>query len=562
MRNRALIILAALFMAAPSPVRASPEAPPEMPVTLRTIGTPLRTVAKELSGSRVELTVAEELREVKATLICHERPLSEVMERLAQVFGAEWQYQPGSQPTRFLLRRQAVVAQWIRTWKRARVAAETAARKAQEEAVRRELDRCLSLLGHPFPTDSQGREQLPTGVTNATLARLVRTLGPRALQTLAGYIAAINPLQPSVDVRPLPAPLRFRFRDLTSEQQGLLRQWVRGPGNEPLSPRYTRRMEELPDSVIEFGSLNGVTVAVRVIGPGQDSYEGPAVGGSLSWERLRPILYDELFRQLAQAKTPPDALLGARARTDGSFSPEVRLDAPPPELARTAPLPRGALAREFLPALADATGLTLVADYHTRSDRLPDAVTATRAVPELLQGVADTYSLVFRQQGQYLLARSRYWPDWDEGEIPAPLPEKWITAKEDGRGLTIDDFVRMMGVPDPQLNGLASYSDRPRGIRFAELVGWVRRHRWALTLYQSLPEARRRQLLSQDGLPVRSLNLKNRTLLAQASGVNIPWDRAYFCFQVKESELRKGDRLITFLLWIPGPKPEALWLAE
>lgn len=124
----------------------------------------------------------------------------------------------------------------------------------------------------------------------------------------------------------------------------------------------------------------------------------------------------------------------------------------------------------------------------------------------------------------YLLSRNAWWPDRDEEETPAPLPERWIEAKQASRGenLGLDDLSLLGQLTDAQLDGLSAYRDG--GTAFRLEVSLARRHRWVWALLRSLPEGKRKAARSPDGLPVRDLDVRQRTFLIDSVRLRADWN--------------------------------------
>jgi hypothetical protein len=487
---------------------------------------PLPEAMKTLSVPGATLSVAPEFRETKVTIAVRQQPLRGVMARLAQVFGGEWREIDGSAPPRHEMRRTRAVAEWLQAWQKTRSDAERLARQFQQETVRRFLDEALAALDGDLPRDENGREVAPPDVGSLPLGRLVKSLGAREKQRLVEHIAAISPVRSGGETAPAPPPLLLRFGDLTGEQQQLIRDFVTGgPGKPAPTPLYDRRLQQLPESLVEIGSQGGIGIEVQVHPPLPDHQYGQhAVGASASGKKLEWVLHREIFRQLGRRPTPPGALLGASLTPEGLVEPAAFIQDREVGGRLIQGLPKDPLSFELLLAMADRGGLNLVADYHTRSARLPVPPMGA-SFHSLATRAAETYERVLRQEGEYLLSRNQYWPDRDEEETPAPYPERWIAAKTAKEGLSLDDWAVMGQLSDAQLDGLSAYSDPP--VRLGPEVRLARSKRWVWSLVASLSPQQKQAAASRAGLAVRDLTPRQRVFLIRCamSDEPVPWDQ-------------------------------------
>jgi hypothetical protein len=515
-----VILLAATVAAASAPKPLAEEALLGRRVAVTLVGKPVREVLKALSSEELELQPSPELAEVKATVSVRDEPLHTVMTRLAQVFGGEWR--TGAKPGRYELRRASDVADWLRGWRRARAEAEQVARKIQEDTVRRIIQEALAELGRlPDSVQPEG-EARPRGIGEPLLARLVGTLQPEELEALVRHIAAVSPVRTGGGTIQAPPPIVKRYSELSPAQQRLVRDWLTGgPGQAPINEVYERRLDRLHDTLIEFGTDVGIGVELFFHPPPPDEvYGGFAVGAHWGAHKMESMLHEDLMRRLSRRKTPAGALLGASLTPEGRVEPLVKLTDPALADRMLTDLPPRPMAPEFLAAAAAGCGLNLVADHHTRSARL-EVPRQPGRLADLLEAAAPRFELVFRQEGGYLLARRYLWPDRDEEETPAPWPERWISQKKDGQGLTLDDFLVLNRLTEPQLAGLAAYADGP--LRFSE-VETARKRFWIWALVSALPAEQRRRAETRRGVMVRDLAFNHRSFLARAIGAPLDWD--------------------------------------
>jgi hypothetical protein len=528
-------------------------------VSIRALGAPLRQVLEKVQVDGVRLAPGEEFLETKASIVVRDEPVGEVMRRLAQVFGGEWRRVEDSAPTRYELRRRREVTAWLREWKDARREAERLARKFQEDTIRDIAESKLAMLdGLPDDID---RAKVPLDIGEIRLARFVKTLSPQQRAGVYRHLAAIFPVRSGGGNTPAPPGLLLRFNDLTREQQQLLRDWITGgPGRPASTPLKQRRLRELPNSLVEVGNRGGVAVEVHVHPPAPDHpYGNFAVGARWSAHKVERVLHEELMRRLAAREMPEGALLGASLTKDAAAEPKVRFEVRELADRKLSGLPENALVPEFLGALADASGLNVIADHHTRSARLPIAK-REHPLGALLESAARRYESVFRQQGEYLLARRVLWPDRDEEETPHPWPERWIAQKSAGEGLTLDDFLVINRLTEPQLAGLAAYREGPYGF-FGSEVRLARKRQWIWAFLAALPEQQRRQAEKLPGLPVRSLGVANRTFLIRNIGQPLDWDRLHILAGGSSYGPDRRQKTFKAYLAVPGANMP-VWASE
>jgi len=527
---RAVAGLAGLLLAVGG-LAAGSAAPAAPSPALKEVGKPLADVLASLSRDGVVYAAADELAQVKVSLAAPEPDRAALSDRLARLLGAEWR--PGKKDgveARILHRRPAV-GRWVETWRREKREAVRAAREYQEASIRETFRRAFAGLEKPLATGADGKPERPPFVGQIPLARLVQSLPASRQDELVRWLAAGSPTRVGGEWSRRPPALATPFRDLSSGQQGLLREWLGGEDvNAPAGD-----LRDLPNGTMTFGSQEGA-FEVGVFLPGSNrTWANHALGGFRADHAVEAELYRVLFKRLAAHATPPDALLGARLTERGTAEPAVSIA--DEDLARRplARLPGNALAWELLPAVAAAAGLDLVADHHTRSARLPLPEPAY-TLRQVLELAAERYQLVLRVDGGCLMARNRLWPDRDEEETPAPHPERWLALKLRGESLTETDLTVIGGLSDARLDGLNAYQDGP--VHFLLEVHAARRHRWVWGLIASLTADQRRKARSPAGLPLRSLDLRTRNFVIQHAEVPARWDRVHL--YVEEAARRAG----------------------
>lgn len=508
--------------------------PEEEPVTLSLVGAPLTRVLSQLSTESEKYVPASDLAEVKLTVIVSRQPRATVLAQVARVLGAQFRPKADSPATQELRRRRDV-SEWVERWKRARRSAEKSARELQESKVREHFRKALSQLDRPFPRDENGNIQLPNGLGPLPLARFARLLPDSDFEAVVRHVAAVSPLREGGDALPLPPPIARPFKAFSPEAQRLLAEFV-SAGSPPDSPLTADRVDHLHDAVVTVGSDGAAAMDIHILWPSGNRMDGYAVSGAYSGKGMELHLHRHMFAELAKERTPEAALLGAQIIGSGEVRPAphglvnyldpwVRVSDSRKAAERLAALEalasrRDPLRSEFLVALSK-TGLNVVADHHTRSERLRRS--GGDRFDEILKDAAASYDTIFVQDGGFLLARSAWWPDRDEEETPAPHPETWIRTKQQGGGLTLDDLGVLSRLSEPRLDGLNAYRDGL--IHFQHEVRLARRHRWVWTLAASLSGVQRRLALSAEGLPVARLDLRKRALLQKSIPFRGPWDQ-------------------------------------
>jgi hypothetical protein len=446
------------------------------------------------------LRVSKEFAETKCLLILRKVPLREAMDRLAQTFGGEWRQPEGAKGPDYILYRRKDVAAWLDSWRKHRAEAERHARAFQKQGMREAFEKVQTSLKDAPDLSDANNDPPPPNVSNIGLARFLGSISPVQLDALFEGMAAHVTVRDGGEPESAPPTLQLPFNDLSAEQKRMIREWVGQPAG---SREAERRLAALRDSRIGIG-LNqdgsGTQITIDLPSP-HPPLTSDVTFGSYLPTAVEAKLQTELFRLLSARTTPPGAILGANLTNMGTATPAAFVPDPAP-----APLPLklprgGGLSREFLPALADAHEWSLVSDCHFRSNRYA-AAAAPSSLEETLKGAADRFQLVFRQEGNFLLARSRVWPDRDEEETPWPYPERWLKAREAGEGLSVDDLIVLSQLDPVQLVCIRAYNDRTSPFRhFRQELRMARANHWVWDLVRRIGPALRRVSESSEGLP-------------------------------------------------------------
>jgi hypothetical protein len=501
-----LFLLSAAFLSKPTTSAPTAQAQ-EGGVRLRCVKIPLKQVVQELAAqSGQRLLVAEELRECKAVVLITNRPAAEVRERLAQVFGAHWVPVADAAGT-LRLERLPSVQKWLTAREEARKRAEKTARAADAAFLRKQIADVLSHRNDPAWKPEDG------DTYDAQATQFLASLPPGTLDQMANWMAAIPPcweggIQPDND---LPFAV-FTPDQLNREQQSLIEtmagRTARKPGDEG-----SQRLAQLPQTRIFLTSSDGGSLEIEMDTPGKT--EGrplfTAFSGGYSATGMISLTKKELAKSLARLSFPPEAMLGAAFVPEETYTPAVTINNPNLAEQRIKFPAESPLRWQMLEMLASETGLNVIADHCTRSDRLP-ATTPTLAA--ILQASAEKFRTVFRQEGTYLLARRMDWADDDRHEIPAPLPENLITRRENGQPFTLEDAASLVAFSGEALDCLSLYNDGHASLeRICRQVQYPLVHRRLLLFYRELTPDERAQCRSAKGLRLDRLSVKKQRLI-------------------------------------------------
>lgn len=506
----ALPVGLACWVAAP----VGAEAPQSRPA-LSFVRKPLRHVLEQLSTmSGLSLEAEKELENQKLVLLVKERPVAEVLDRLAELLGAEWVDTPAKGEMRGRrLQRLPVTKQWIDRWRLLRSKADAAARRKQSEFVRKLWDDLLRDIDDPSETATRSGSSI-----DLDAARFLKTLGSAPLDRLAVQFGEMSPTRAGGEGRRQPPAVVFSFTDLAPGQQSMLRNYFASRVRDP-QDYHARFLAQLPRARIALTSSNGVSIELDVQAPFRPEPSTIGVlGSAYSPEKIAEFSDNEFGRMMAGGKTPEEVLLGAQLRSNLSADPMVEIDEPESLTDTRVKLTAPPLRWEFftLPALSEA-GLNIVADHYTSSVRLSKPA---QTVKELLVQASSDYRTVFRRRGPYLMARKIVWPDADLAE--PPLMEEWIDRKKSAHPeFSFEEIAQMASLADEQLDLLAAYKDPVTRIEFRDVASAARfspEHRRLLQAVAALPPAQQKQLRLESGLPLSTAP----RFLREAVALNVP----------------------------------------
>jgi hypothetical protein len=353
-----------------------------------------------------------------------------------------------------------------------------------------------------------------------------------------------------------PAPIAIQFDSLTSAQKQLVRDGFVRNGARP------ETAAQLPRMTLLLGFLEGGALSIFFASPDSaDVPEVAAFGGNIGGSGIEGFIQKTVLVTMSKRETPPTALLGASLK-DEKLVPEVSFVPSQSADSLLKSLPGSSLSSEFLNVVARTGKLQLIADHHTLSSRA--AVTSDATIRVIMEAAAPQLQRVVRVQDGYLLARNGFWVDRDEEEIPVPLPEAWIAKKSSGGGLSLDDLGVLSQLPAPKLDGLSAYVDGAAQFRVETAV--VRRNRWVFALIRSLSKAQLQRALGATGLPLKMLDLKQRSFVTQSVPLPVPVGlvRLYLTGRPGNDDavelhsarlVAEGSDLSLWYLGVPGAPP-------
>jgi hypothetical protein len=228
---------------------------------------------------------------------------------------------------------------------------------------------------------------------------------------------------------------------------------------------------------------------------------GTSSGGSSTYNI--PVYADSLAARLKAA-------LG-RLREGEEQDPEQRRRHGGAMLQQIVPdrkefVPGSALSRsEILVALAEAAGLNLVSDAHTKP-RATFADLRRRTVEAALSEICDAYHCYWRVESPVVRVRSRYWWLDDSSEPPATSVVRWKAILVERGFLPLLETLAVASLTPEQQERLAVLAPETR----PAFSVWYR-------FYASLDTKQRQAATSSKGLPLWSVPEAKRFLL-----VNLP----------------------------------------
>ena len=458
------------------------------------------------------MDAAPELVDSKVLMVRRGVLNDETLRGLAMLLGAEWRDArdaDGAAVRR--LRRTAATEEWRSSYLSARELSERDARNAYRDHMLANWQTAMREIDVP-----EERRVYQGAKLNPPAARFVATLPPAALSQLAEWIAdqmsvhaGASTSRKEVYNRNHPAVV-FEYRRLPAASQERLLQMVmeQEPWSGELPADFMAQRALLAQSRIGLGAMNA-PILVQIFAPDQAAPRSwAAFGDGWGSNQLAEVADESLTRRLEALPTPGTALLGARLGEGARPTPAVRID---PQLAQRRVIPPPAPLRvELLRWLAEETGLTVLADHCTLSDR---ASLAPRPLGEVLAAASQTFGTVFRQEGDVLLARRAFWPDDELREFPAPHPDDWIAELRAGQLLTFEDVATIAAASEARRARLALYSDGPVQLKPYVSPSWDVTQGALLAALTELPDEVREQLRSKEGVPLADLPAEVRSAI-------------------------------------------------
>jgi hypothetical protein len=497
------------------------------PLALRMVRQPLSDVANSLTAvCGVRLVVAKELSNQKVVLILQDRPVGEVLVRIAQTFGGQWVSEPSSGGEILRLELLPEVSRWLAQREQARKESENFARKMKADAFKKAV---REHFDHTEDTNWAG-----PGTYDREACRFLKNLPLELLDRVAQQTGEANSVTDVTSVSDSGTyAARISLSALGPGQQQAFLNWVsRMPDGSP----KTSLTKNLPNITIALGSRDGIGLSVGLRGP--DASDGmPAFqmgffatgGGGWSNTKVEEFRTKEFQRLMAPVPTPPSAFMEIQVTSAGEAAKKVVTSDPMVLKTRWTPPRQNPLYEDLLEELAAQRRFGIVADYYTLSQRLlprPDNI------GDLLEKGATTFSallrILFREKNGILMVRHLDYPDLNRTELPYPLVEQWIAQKrqikaEKNSPLTVPQVLEVSLRTPEELAALMRYDDPVSGVRFLE-AAWLleensddyegRSNRYWVGMMARLKPELLTELLSPKGVPVKKLPLGLRNLVA------------------------------------------------
>lgn len=506
------VLLAGLALHIPSPAAPPPPAADawqdprlDKKVTLRLKRAPLSEVVAEIGKQTgAAITARAEVADEPAIVWVTAQPAAEVMRQLAALFGFRWaRYLSGPRGPAGVERARYELFQ------------DAAAKRSEEGRRSTDLQKALQYMlrrvrgewkpgDYPLTPDAGARQTpLATFLPSLSGEQWDALLQGRTLHFSPGRGAAA----PGVKLLPLPPESAQLFRESLrprahpgrppEEYEERLRRFEAITANRP-ELRVSVWGEQLPDP-----SFDEVNVML---------YVQPVTwsAGAAAWDetathhtRLSPL---GVYRW-PPPEPPPVAESARRWAGDPLLGRRRTFTAPRPP-ARVVRLhgPDGARLSEFLPDLAAAYDVNLVADAYCLQSPPPAAPFPND--PRPLYQVLDTHVLpraAWERQGQFIRVRSHLWHWQRLGDVPDRVVRFWTERLKQSHRLTAEDAGRLTAtLSEEQCRGLWLALQRqgvllePNKMLFSTYVS--RAERAMLGVYGRLSDRQRQAL--QAGRPV------------------------------------------------------------
>lgn len=453
-------------------------------VSLRMTAKPLKQVVAEIAQqTRSTITVDQEIAERKLVCLVNGVKENELLARIAMTLGADCMRHTDTDGVRFHLAIKPMTRFWLRSYDSSRTAARKAAADRLANQIHAQFTKSLrEMLNRSDPN----REPVALKIARMMPEGAWRTMAQAKAEGLEGQPGGELITLSSKPVYTLP------LSSLSLEGQETVRKAIR-PLPEQVQQRYSPESSLLVTISIDSLSSNQPFISI-----GKPDKKGIVSGGySEGLAASLPMLFasqpqraafqgEELLRNLKAAPVPKDAVLGFTVTGDGTCAKPARLGVDSPKVMPKMDTPSRV---ELLTRIHESLRLNVVSDYYTDDERL-ERVGATWE--STLQGAAQAFRCVFREEGRYLLSRTTDFAERNYTEAPYPLFEEAIAIRtqqaeklgdttpqvtgfdfsshpERDRPLPLRLLLDLYGLPHEQFAYLAHYDDKRRSVRFRDL---------------------------------------------------------------------------------------------
>jgi hypothetical protein len=552
---------------------------------LRLKAVSLREACKQLSSAAgVKIQASRGIADENITIMVRDQPARNVMGAISGLFGFRWARMGEAGATQYEL---------VQDLQSQRAEADLRARDLQSALTA--LDEQMHSFGPLLDVDRdelRERERAASGDEKRHLDSLLRNWS--AYQVYA----RLTPAQRQKLVNGQPVELESGAADPARRLPGELRTPLLDDAGVIVESRGVSMLARVdPREGTPLSQVSDAVATVHLSVTHSELGEARLMCGVGGYVRSRPelgrlggpALLPAAVAQSPGSAQPENARVNARLRTQPGFQKTISIRpesscvvfkpgaTPPrqriPSYVDTNGLPQfGAepphvFSSDVWEAVHDQTGMPVVADAYTRVFPLEKVEFKSGTVFDGVCQVSDHMGVKWRQEGDFLLARSaRYY--WDKHkEVPKRLLDQWRSDRKKNAGLPLSSLLEIARLRDEQLNsavigkvaehcygldewGIVANTGFRVGIHYSEMVPFAR-------MLASLTPAQRLAANSRAGLPYED--------------VPAPW-RAVIGRRLSQGELGPdflAGMRIRFqyvpsgrLIWVPSPTDPALGKAS